>query len=259
MSDVRPRLQPEKPQQELRFTARDPILDEALALLEKDGERHSDYLPKNLFLFAMKRITIDQSDEFDGFSQNYSTFMQYRQAALNVSNRGQKHFTLDPWLKKLHSGGPGGSLVGVGMRVRVDPLSVHALLAPPLYGANHYKAPVSEEQEAKMKSAREVLRTAREVAYIPVRYEIGNTVDNPIEALERLRSVLELGTWVSHLTIVPSYPRSARLADIYTDPKIARTYNRVDGLFAQELLPATTIPIALLPDADPGNEEHRPI
>lgn len=217
MSDVRPQLQPEKPQQELRFTARDPVFDEALALLEKDGERRSDYLPKNLFLFAMKRIVIDRSDEFDGFSQNYSTFMQYRQAALNTSNHGQKHFTLDPWMKELHSGGPKGSLVGVGLRVRVDPMSVSTLLAPPLYSG-------------------EVLRAAREAAYIPVRYEIGSTVDDPTEALERLRSVLELGAWVSQLTIVPSYPRSARLADIYADPKIIRTYDRVDGLFEQELM-----------------------
>ena len=219
---MRHRLQPEKPQQELRFTARDPVLYGSLALLEKDGERHSKYLPKDLYLFAVKRMSIDFSDNYDGNSLNYSTFMQYRQAVEGVSMRGKKKFRLDPVVNPLYAGGPDGRLVGVGMRVRLDPLHVDTILAPPLYGPNNYRAPLNEQQKAQVDNGREILKTARELQYIPVRYEIGSVVDEPDEALERLRNVVEMGAWVSQLTVVPSYPRSARLADIRREEGLPR-------------------------------------
>ncbi|MDB5160298.1 MAG: hypothetical protein JWO99_561 [Candidatus Saccharibacteria bacterium] len=255
MSDVRPQSLPEKPQQELRFTAREPILDEALAMLEKDGERKSEYLPGNLFLYAMKRISIDLSDTYDGHSLNHSTFTQYRQAVDSISMRGRKTFKLDSWMKPLHAGGPDGSLIGVGLRVRVDPTNVDRLIAPPLYGPNHYNTPLTAEQLARVEAGKNILGTAREAQYIPVRYEIGSTVDNPTEALERLQGILELGTWVSQLTIVPAYPRSARHADIYREGRMDRTYERIDQRFAAELLPPTA-PINIVQSEELPKEDE---
>jgi len=241
MSDVRPQYYPEKPQQELRFTARDPLLDEALALLEKEGERHSTYLPKNLFLFAMKRISIDLSDTFDGTSQNYSTFLQYRQALDNISSRGRKQFKLASWMRPLRAGGPNGDIRGVGLRVLIDPLYSDKIIKPPLYGPDHHRAPLSTEQRAQDSAAYETLRKARTAGYIPIRYEIGNIVDDPTEPLERLGEVLELGAFVSQMTIVPSYPRSAREADIFHEEKIERTYTRIDELLESQLIPPDNV------------------
>ena len=224
MSDVRPRITPEKPQQELRFTARDPALDESLLMLERDGERHSGLIPENLFLFAMKRIEIDFSDTFDGVSQNHSSFMQYRQAVTNLGNRGMRQFELEPWLKPLNAGGPGGKLVGVGLRVKVDPLIINTVVAPPFYSGD-------------------ALEAVREAGFIPVRYEIGSVVDDPSDALERLGEMLSLGAWVSQLTIVPSYPRSARLKDIYQEDRLRRSYDQVDQRLGDDHLPPP-IPIS---------------
>ena len=229
MSDVRPRLQTEKPQQELRFSARDPILDEALASLEHESTRGDvGTLSDNLFLFAMKRIEIDTSDMFDGKSQNESTFMQYRQAITGLSNRGTKKFTLEPWLKPLRKGGQDGPLIGVGMRMHLDSISANTLVSPPLYGSAHFAPVLNEEQRLARERDRAFLQQAREARYLPIRYEIQNLTDSPEDALERLERVLHMGVYVSQMTIVPSNPRSARLRGIFSEPRIERTFTRID-------------------------------
>lgn len=234
MSDVSPRLKTEMPPQEVRFTARDPLLDESLARLEvegarqealtKKGEPYSDHLPQNLFLFAMKRLIIDTSDTIDGVSQNLSTYTQYRQGVSSLSNRGLKQFTLDPWMKGVRAGGPDGGLIGVLMRVRVDQFSVGSLFAPPFYEIETYRDMV---RSLRTDSGSDEDRHSE---FVPVRYEIGRAVERPEEQLEQLGQVLKLGVWVSQLAIVPSVPASARSNDIFRDPKQVRTYDKVDPL-----------------------------
>ena len=245
MSDARIQQEAVKPQQELRFTARDPILDEALASFETYGKAHSAYLPKNLYLFAMKAISIDTSDRFDGQSLNESAFLQYRMAVENVGNNGMREFPLEPWVKPLHAGGPNGSLVGVGLRVRFDPLYSDMILAPPLLGKRLYPD-MPDEDRVEAERSNKVLEVARRARFLPVRYEIGRAVEDPTKALERLSRVLELGVFVTQLRIVPSYPRSARLKDLYpnVDP-IDRTFERVDQYLTEHPETPSPEPISL--------------
>jgi len=237
MSNMPPRNTPETHTQELRFTAREPALDEALAMLERDGERRSEHLPKNLFLFAAKRIAIDQTDMIDGYSKNYSRFTQYQQAVGYLTNHGLRRFKLDSWMKELRLGGPEKSLMGVGLRLRVEPQHVDSLLTDPFYEAENYRREVSLLQDGPTHSSYDVLWKDQGAAYIPVRYEIGKAVDDPAEALERLGAVLALGTWASQLRMVPSYPRSARYADIDHAEPLDRTYQHIDDRFAAEIVP----------------------
>jgi len=263
MSNVRTRSSPEKPQQELRFTASDPVLDEALAMLERDGEvhrqrildepekRHPSFLPRKLFLFAMKRIEIDTGDFFEGRSQNYSTFEQYREAIKSLSSRGQKKFKLDPRLLTYRSGGLKGPIRGVGLLLKIDPLDVDTIIAPPFLGTTKSLDGLNETQRSSVTSNNQTLLDARKDLRIPLRYEIGRIAEHPEEALERLAAVLELGVVVTGMTIVPSYPRTARNADIFaTDTIQARTYKRVDEYFSNEL---AEDPAPHAPDAEMKN------
>lgn len=267
MNVVRPQQQPEKPQQEVRFSALDPVLDESLVMLERLGEHqaaiarenknksdsekliYEEYLQKKLYVFAMKRISIDLSDSFDGVSQNLSHFNQLNVAVERASGRGQKQFWLEPWVKELKRGGPDGQLMGVGLRVKLDDTTAKSLFVPPFAGPDHYRSKPTEDQLLKIESAKRLQAEMLEAGYLPVRYEIGSVVDDPSEALERLRGVVELGAWVSELTIVPSYPRSARLNDRFHGSQITRTYERVDERFAENLLPPVS-PIKLSPNGE---------
>ena len=274
MSEMRPQRQPEKPQQEVRFTALDPTLDESLAMFERLGEHqaaiareneklpddqklhYEEYLQKKLYLFAMKRISIDMSDMFDGQSQNLSTFNQYNLAVETISARGQKRYQLDPFIKELNRGGPNGQLMGVGLRVRLDSATAKVLFAPPFTGPSHSRSPLTPEQQEKVEAQKRLQADMLAAEYLPVRYEIGSVIDDPSEALERLRAVVELGSWVSELTIVPSYPRSARMNDRFLGSRVQRTYDKVDARFAAELLPPTA-PINLAseePVSDEGDD-----
>lgn len=228
--------------QEMRFTVRDPILDEALISLEEYGRDQSEYVSRNLFLYAMRRMRIDKSDMYDGYSQNQATFDQYAYAIDKISNHGQKRFQLDDWMHELYAGGPDGTLVGVEMRVVVDHFDINTMIAPPLVGPIHHRAPISGQQIEQDQSALNVLKEYRRAGVIPVRYEIEKTVADPAEALERLGGVLALGAWVSELAIVPSVPRSARSTSKFMQPPIERTFKRVDTLFARELLPDLSEP-----------------
>lgn len=252
MSNVRPQNIPEKPQQELRFTAHDLAFDEGLALTERDGEihrritlespleRHPSYLPRSLHLYAMQRIMIDTSDFFEGYSQNYSTFGQYREAIKRLSLGGTKQFKLDPWVKELNSGGPNGVLRGLMFRLRIDPTDVDTIIAPPFLGSSRSLQGVSDTERLQIESANNTLAAARKAAYIPIRYEIARSVEDPTEAVERVRALVALGgVTVSQMVIVPSYPRSARERDIFNNSQVpSRTYQRIDERFADELLPA---------------------
>jgi hypothetical protein len=230
MSDIRPRLITEMAPHEVRFTARDPLLDESLARLESEGARqaalaergepYDDRLPRNLFLFAMKRLIIDTTDTVDGTSQNLSTFGQYRQGVLALASHGQKRFNLDPWMQEVRAGEPDGELTGVLLRVRVDQFSVGTMFAPPFYELETYREMLRSLREDPQ------LGEDRHSAFIPVHYKVDHAAESTDEPLERLRSTLSLGAWVSQLTIVPSTPKVARLNDIFNQEHQARTYGK---------------------------------
>jgi len=234
MSEVRPRLNTEMSPQEVRFTARDPLLDESLARLEVEGARqealarkgepYSDHLPENLFLFAEQHLGADMGDAIDGFSQNLSTYTQYRQGVSSLANRGIRRFTLDPWIEEVHAESAGGVLTGVLMRVRVDQLSARALLAPPFSEPEEYQGML------KMLRAGSESGENNHSEFVLVRYSVGQAVEKPQEQLERLSQVLKLGSWVSQLAIVPSSPATARNNDIFRERKRVRTYAEVGPL-----------------------------
>lgn len=243
MNDVRPQLRAEMPQQELRFTAHDPVLDEALASLEKNGQKKNSSVPEHLFLYAIKRIAIDRSDTFDGVSQNYSTYTQYRKKVEDVSSRGTKKLRLDSWMKPLYAGPDRSQLIGVGMRVIVESHNVEKLIAPPLYGAKNYLPPLSPSQIEEKETADKLLGVARNSAFIPVRYEIRNPADNPSESLDRLHEVLSIGAYVAHMTIVSPSPRHARENPIFHDNPFERTFTRVDQYLSMNQKSSLTPPI----------------
>jgi hypothetical protein len=240
MNDASPQPEAVKPQQEVRFTVGGPLLDEGLVGLERYGENHSDFLPKKLYLFAMKRIMIDSDVSF---------FQQYRKGVEEgLGNSGRREFALEPWLKPLYAGGPSGKLAGVGLRVRLDPLYSNIILAPPFLGTR-FRPGMTDEETEKMNQSNEILAAARAANFLPVRYEIGNTVDDPSRALRRLERVLEFGATVTRLRIVPSYPRSARMADLYPSERpIARSFDLVSKQFYPEELKIDEAPHA--PDSD---------
>lgn len=247
MNDVRPQPRAEMPQQELRFTAHDPVLDEALASLEKNGQKENATIAEHLFLYAIKRIAIDRSDTFDGSSQNYSTYMQYRKKVEDISSRGTKKLHLGSWMKPLYADPAQSRLIGVGMRVLVESHNVDKLIAPPLYGAKNYLPPLTPAQLDEKKTAENLLKVARESAFIPVRYEIKNPVDNPSESLDRLHEVLSMGAYVAHMTIVPPSPKHARENPIFHDSPFKRTFTRVNEYLSmnQESLLISPIDISL--------------
>lgn len=221
---------PSEPQQELRFTARDPILDEALAMLEAKSYRQSEKFPHNLFIYSMKRLTVDTSDTYDGRSQNKADFDQYRhRIKQTLSERGVRKFALAPFMKPLHIGGQDGPVGGVGVRVVPDSITADQLITPPFYGD-----------------------AERNAGYIPAYYRIEHPDDNLEEALDRLERVLKLGTWVAQLTTVPSFPVSARKNDMFLHEPLKRTYTRVDEALANE--PPPNPPISL---AEASARRHR--
>lgn len=243
MSEVHPQPHVEMLQQELRFTAHDPVLDEALALLEKDGQPDVATLPQHLFLFAMKLIAIDQSDTFDGISQNYSTYLQYRKKVEDISSRGTKHLKLAPWMKPLYTNQEEPQLAGVGLRVLVDSTNTETLIAPPLYGAKHYTAPITPDQRAEADADNELLQRARTSGFIPVRYELKHPVEEPDESLQRLNDVLAMGAYVSHMTLVSPRPRNARENIIFHNEPFIRTYTRTATQSESELVTPIEIPL----------------
>lgn len=228
MNDVRTQQQAEMTQQELRFTACDPRLDDALASLETNEYKESPALPEQLFLYAMKRMTIDRSDTYDGESQNYSTFLQYRKGVEDLSSRGMKRFKLADAMKPFYVQNTADEqvLVGVGMRVEVDPYFSDKLIAPPLYGPKHYLPPLTHEQEAEKAADAQLFAQARTASYIPVRYELRRPAAHPESNLEKLRDVLQLGVFVAHMTIVPSSPRSARENNVFHSESFERKIDR---------------------------------
>jgi hypothetical protein len=230
MLDAYPKSEAVKPQQEVRFTVCDPLLDEALIGLERYGENHHDFLPHKLYVVATKRITVDD--------HNKLLFQQYRKSVEDtVGNSGYREFHLLPWLKPLYAGGPGGKLAGVGLRAVLSPLNSDVILAPPFLGIKFRPGMTTEETE-EMNLANAVLEAARNAKFLPVRYEISNTVDDPNRAITRLERVLTFGTTVTRLRVVPAYPSSARLRDLYPSEKpIARTLDLVTKRFYPEELP----------------------
>lgn len=246
MNDVRPQPRAEMPQQELRFTAHDPVLDEALVSLEKNSVKERSAVPEQLFLYAIKRIAIDRSDMFDGSSQNYSTYMQYRKKVEDVSSRGTKKLHLGSWMKPLYAGPDQSRLIGVGMRVLVESQNVDKLIAPPLYGAKNYLPPLSQAQIDEKETADKLLGVARKSAFIPVRYEIKNPIDDPSESLNRLHEVLSIGAYVAHMTIVSPSPRHARENPIFHDSPFERTFTRVDEYLSLNQEPSLTPPIDMI-------------
>lgn len=222
MNNARPQQQAGMTQQELRFTACDPQLNDALKTLERNRLEADDQVaphavPEQLFLYAAKRMTIDRSDMYDGESQNYSMFLQYRKGVEDLSSRGMKRFKLANWMRPLYmdSATDDRLLVGIGMRVEVDPYFSNKLIAPPLYGPKHYLSPLTPEQEAEKAADARLLAQARAASFIPVRYELGKPSYRAEAALEQLQSVLQLGSFVAHMTIVPSSPRSARENSVF--------------------------------------------
>ncbi len=228
MSIERTQHHPEA-QQELRFTARDPVLDEALAALEDEKYRRSEQFPRHLFLYSMKRLTIDTSDEIDGYSRNKSRFEQYRhRLSQSVSDAGLHRFPLAPFMKPFYSGGHAGRIVGIGLRLVPDDSTARYLLSPPFYG--------QYEQEA---------------GYIPVRYEITHPTHDLEVPLDRLERVLKLGSWAAQATMVPTSPASARRRDTFLHTPIDRTGAYVDEALTREP------PLPPVIDFDAARRQHR--
>ena len=231
MSDALPRSRPENTQQVLRFTVRDPVFDEALVSLEREGDRHGSFLPDNLFLYSMKRIEIEDSRNEEEAFLARSQFGQYRKKIEDISSNGHRLFSLnEDWLHEIRSGGQDGELVGVGFRVRFDDVIKNAVIAPPLYGNGVKRSP--QDDELNKLNAQKLLAQARAGGYIPIYYKMGRTMDNPEYAVERLRSVVRLGVKVTGLTVVPWV---ARDKNIFMTPPMERTYDKVDAYFSEKL------------------------
>ena len=224
-----------KPQQEVRFTVCEPLLDEALIGLERYGENHHDFLPHKLYIVATKRITLD--------NQNELFFQQYRKSVEDtVGSSGYRKFDLVPWLKPFYTDGPGGKLAGIGLRVALSTLYSDIILAPPFLGIK-FRPGMNAEEIVNMNHANKVLEVARSAKFLPVRYEISNTVDDPNRAIARLERVLTFGTTVTRLRVVPAYPSSARLRDLYPSEKpIARTLDLITKRFYPDELKTDIVP-----------------
>ena len=130
-----------------------------------------------------------------------------------------------------------GELVGIGFRLKIDPLDINTIIAPPFLGSTQSLKDLTGEQREKIESSNKMLDIARHAGFIPVRYEIGRTVENHTEALERLRAVVALGVSVSEMVIVPTYPRKARYGEVFINEQPAtRSYTKVDEFFTKELI-----------------------
>ena len=173
----------------------------------------------------------------------------------DVANRGNKEFTLDSHLHEIMSGGPHGDLVGIGFRVRFSAADKDIIIAPPLYGKAYQRS--AQEEDLNQRNAQKLLEDAREGGYIPIYYRIGRTIDNPGEAVERLKSVLRLGVKVAELAVVPFSPRSAKETNIYLSPPMERTYDRVDAFFADRLGTRSSMnEISLFQPSDQDPDAH---
>lgn len=193
----------------LRFTARDPILDEALGDLEAESYRHSDQFPRHLFIYSKKYLHLDTSDMYDGRSQNIATYEQYRHTLTqNVSERGRRRFKLTPFMSPVVNK---GDVVGVNLRVAPDSLTAKQLIAPPFYTGGELNA-----------------------GYIPAFYRMERPAEDLEVPLDRLERVLALGTWVAELTIIPLVPRAARMRDVFMGESIQRTGKYVEAALANE-------------------------
>jgi hypothetical protein len=235
MSKAPTQFQSEKPQQVLRFTVRDPVLDEAIVSLEREGNRHGEFLPDNLFLYSMKRIVLEESMDPNESELTVSQFGQYRKKMFDIANRGNKEFTLDPELHEIQSGGQSGELAGVGFRVRFSDFDRDSIIAPPLYGSSPRTN--AHDDPLNRRNAEKLLAEARGGGYIPIYYKIGRTMDDPEFATERLRSVLRLGVKVAELAVVPLLFRAGRETNIYATRPMERTYDKVDAFFDARINP----------------------
>lgn len=223
---MRPQTPAEMPQQ-VRFTARVPILDEALANFEPEAFRLSEEFPKNLFLFAMKRLQIPPEDPRNGpevHNLNRSKMMQYRQAVDKLSGNGRREFPVVSGVRELRDGGQEGELVGVGLRVLLDDIAAKTLIAPPLYGPLDARRPTNTLGAHLFNNSVRTMEQVRESRMLQVRYEFQQRGGDHEAALDHLRAVLDMGVRVSQLTIVPVAPKSARFRDIFQAGKIDRLF-----------------------------------
>lgn len=233
MSDAVPRSRPEYSQHLLRFTAREPVSDEAIVALEDERIRQSDEIPKNLFLYSWHRLAVEDSADPDEVALSISQIGQYQRRVSNIAKRGDTTFELDKdFLHEVRSGGQDGPLVGVGFRVLFNAIDKNAILAPPLFGKVF--AHNTPENEGRRRSADALLTQARSGGFLPVYYKMRQTAEHPEESVERLRSVLKLGVRVAGLAVVPLGPKSARERNIYQTPPMTRDFKKVDAFFMQQ-------------------------
>jgi len=223
MSETRSRLQTES-QYGLRVTARDPAFFEAL----QDFERQNT--AKDLFLFAMTRIIVDESDSsnnYDHTSQNLSTFRQWRKGVEDASRRGLKRFELLDYVKEIKKGGNEGPLVGLGFRMKLMPPVRDAIIAPTLFSGATDKD--------------KIVDLGRNLGYVPIAYRFNDRVRNIEQPLDRIESLMKTGAFVSQLTVVRDGTRGGREADIFREDVIDISDHPLDRRIASLPQPADVI------------------
>jgi hypothetical protein len=260
MSEMRPQTPAEMPQQ-LRFTARVPILDEALAAFEPEEFRLSEEFPQQLFLFAMKGLRIPTVDTGDGpevDNLHRSRLMQYRQATDKISGNGKREFPLVSGVRELRDGGINGELVGVAMRVLLDDISTGVLISPPLYGPIDSRRPTNTLGAQLYGNSVRTMEKVRASQMLQVRYEFQRRGGDHDTALSQLRTVLDMGVRVSQLAVVPVAPKSARFRDIFQEGKIDRLFGPVSDEEIEEAPEAPDNITPINPDAPdtPPNEKR---
>ena len=185
MNDQRPQFHTES-QHELRFDAYGPTLAESLAGLDQE-------VRQDLAVTSIKRVIIDPSDKYE-----LADFVTFRNGIRGLADNGHHLFPLAGFVKPVYSGGiTNGTVVGVNMRVELPGWSEReALFRSPFFG------PRRSHNVLEKESARRILATARDVGYLPVKFEIAQPADDFDQRLFILKKVVRMGAWVSNMHLV---------------------------------------------------------